>query len=89
MSISATVLTAYFDLPGPPARGRRRFQVYLRQRYAGWQHGLGGRAPGEPCHLHHLRPEREWVGALDKTAERLEGGHSLQVYRYLLGITAR
>jgi hypothetical protein len=31
----------------------------------------------------------KWVGALDKTAERLEGGHSLQVYRYLLGITAR
>src|SRR5271168_1283133 len=60
------------------SRRRPRFQTHRRQRHAGWQHGLGGRAPGEPCHLHDLRPKRKWAGTLDKTAERLEGGHSLQ-----------
>jgi hypothetical protein len=62
--------------------------AHLRQRQVGWQHGLGGCTPRKPCHLHRLRPEREWVGAVDEAAERLEGGHGLQVDRYLLGITA-
>ena len=37
------------------------------------------KAAAEPCHLHRLRPKRERVGVLDKSAKRLEGGHGLQV----------
>jgi hypothetical protein len=58
------------------AISRRRHRSHPRQRQAGWRHGLGGREPWEPCHLHHLRPENEWARALDKAAERLERGHS-------------
>jgi hypothetical protein len=39
--------------------------------------------------LHRPRPKREWIGILDKAAERLERGHGLQVDRKLLSIPAR
>jgi hypothetical protein len=42
---------------------------------------VSGCEPREPCHLRGLRPEREWVGALNKVADRFEKGHGLQVDR--------
>ena len=61
----------------------------LRQRQPRWHHGLGGRAPRKPCHLHRSHPERQRVRALDKAAERFERRHRLQCDRNLFGVTAR
>jgi hypothetical protein len=70
----------------------RRIRAGLRQRRRtakGQHRDARGFEPGKPSQPARFDPKGKRVGFAEKTAERLERGHRLQVNRNLFGIAGR